>query len=505
MVYFSSAVGLINSGDTPQFFTTEALIKYQDIELQHFQNNPHYFVYPDVYNYNDKLFALRGIVFSYLMVPVHIFASQISGFFTTNNFPHTILSPNFKYELAITSLFTSFSVLGLYLIFLLLQELKIKQWIQYIVILSVAIGTYLWKYSSYYSRFSINILILGLTSYCLGCFLKRKKNYWLIMALIGVVIAYGVDMILSLALASFFIWFLVYCLIKKIFSSHQLIRIIFFPAVLLLIIMYLNYANYGNILSNQSNQISIVKKYRMSSFDLFSTPIFPTIINILFGNGKIFPESFRNLSAFNKEFNIFISAEYAKKYNFYGIFTISPFILFASYIFFIKKKMVKITKILHLFLFTTFILGIIINLKVVSFWGGNQYDIRYFYPYAILLAVPTAFFLQSVSMIRSKIIKYIFIFLFLCSSAFSVVMAWLGVINMYMPALTGERRIWMDIGDLGQSFSSHSYLEYLNATFLNRENAWIAVMLSIFGYAIFRIVNDLIFQFFRGNNTHIHR
>ena len=486
-VYFSSSVGLINSGDTPQFFTTEALIKYQDIELEHFQDNPHYFVHPDVYTRNGKLFALRGVVFSYLMIPLHTFASYISGFFTTNNFPQNVISPNFKYELAITSLFTSFSVFGLYLIFLLQKELKAERWVEYINIISIAFGTYIWKYSSYYSRFSINICILGLTSYCFGFFLKRKKINWLIISLVWVVTAYGVDMILALALAIFFICFLAYYLIKKIFSPHQFIRIVFFPAVLLFIIMYLNYANYGNVLSNQSNQISIVKKYHMSSFDLFSTPIFPTIMSVLFGNGKIFPESFANLSAFNKEFNISISAEYAKKYNFYGIFTVSPFILFITPVFFMKKKIVKNIKILQMFIFSTFVLGVIINLKVVCFWGGNQYDIRYFYPYSLLLAVPLVFVLDNISTLRLKIARYLFWAFYIIALLFSFAMSWLGVINMYKPALTGERRIWMEIYDLPMKLTQYSLREYLDATFLNRENAWIAIAISIIGYFSFRI------------------
>jgi len=81
-------------------------------------------------------------------------------------------------------------------------------------------------------------------------------------------------------------------------------------------------------------------------------------------------------------------------------------------------------------------------------------------------------------------------------------MGWLGVISMYLPSLTGERRIWMDIYDFPTKLTQHSFNEYLNATFMNRENAWIAVALSIIGYVIFRTVDFVIhnfhFKFFEG-------
>ena len=71
-------------------------------------------------------------------------------------------------------------------------------------------------------------------------------------------------------------------------------------------------------------------------------------------------------------------------------------------------------------------------------------------------------------------------------------MGWLGVINMYKPALTGERRIWMEIYDLKTQFFNHSFKDYLDATFMNRENFWIPIALSIMFFLIYQLVIFLI-------------
>jgi len=75
-VYFSSSVGLMNSMDTPQFFTTEALIQNHNIDISVFRYDPHYFVWPDVYNYKNQTLGLRGYLTSVLYLPLHIISNQ---------------------------------------------------------------------------------------------------------------------------------------------------------------------------------------------------------------------------------------------------------------------------------------------------------------------------------------------------------------------------------------------------------------------------------------------
>ena len=134
-----------------------------------------------------------------------------------------------------------------------------------------------------------------------------------------------------------------------------------------------------------------------------------------------------------------------------------------------------------------FLFGITIISKTPFFWGGNQYDVRYFYSYTVLLVFPAAFVLQEIFKTKNKLIKNFFVFAFIISSIFSLIMGWLGVINMYKPALTGERRIWMEIYDLPNQFFNHSFKEYTDATFMNRENFWIPIVLSFLFYLFYRL------------------
>ncbi|KKP60339.1 MAG: hypothetical protein UR54_C0014G0007 [Candidatus Roizmanbacteria bacterium GW2011_GWA2_34_18] len=493
-VYFSSSVGLINSGDTPQYFTTEALITKKNIDIKSFNNDPHFFVYPDVYEDNGRLLSLRGIVFSFIMIPLHLFSNFIKNIFSINIFSPILKVPNFRYELAITSFFSVFSVLGLYLIFKLIKKVVKNDSVSYISVFLLSFGTYIWKYGNSYIRQGLVILILSFCTYSLYSFLNSKKRFWLISFFIMIVLSYGIDMFLFISLAFFSVIFLIYLLIKKIYPFRKILSSLFFPTLFILFIFFCNYINYGNILSNQTHQQQINKKHIIKKQYLFSTPIFPTINHVLFGFGKISLSSFKNFKMLDSEYIKTMSVDYAKKYNFFGIFIVSPFLFFSLFylykIFFLKVS--NNIYVINLFCFFVFTLGIILNTKVLVFWGGNQYDIRYFYPYVILLGLPLSLSLQEIIKSKNRLFKIILEFLFLLSAIFSLLMGWLGVINMYKPALTGERRIWMEIYDLKTQFFNHSFKDYLDATFMNRENFWIPIALSIMFFLIYQLVIFLI-------------
>ncbi len=105
--------------------------------------------------------------------------------------------------------------------------------------------------------------------------------------------------------------------------------------------------------------------------------------------------------------------------------------------------------------------------------------------------MPLVLFFNEIDNLSNKFIKYIIYIFFTISFIFSLIMGWLGVINMYKPALTGERRIWMDVYDLPKDFSKHSFKEYLDATFLNRKNFWIPIMFSLIFLLIYLSLKNL--------------
>jgi len=507
-VYFSSSVGLMNSMDTPQFFTTEALIQNHNIDISVFRYDPHYFVWPDVYNYKNQTLGLRGYLTSILYLPLHIISNKIQFLFSDGNFPINVTnSPNFLYELSITSLSTIFSVIGLIFIFFTGLRLTNNRFISSIVTLLLSFGTYTWKYSSTYSRHGITVALIGLSLYSICMIYKKKGNNWLWLYVYYVIwsISFGIDFILFFALSIYLFLLIInqsyhYFIYQKKSKYSYIFKGLIIGLIIILANIIINIKFYGTLMYGQFDKWNYLKNVIDVPLlrILSSTPIYPTILTVLFNAGKI-PES--AFSAFEKlpiKISELLSVKYAKQYNFFGILTISPFLLFG--ILLSIKQIIKNFRII-LFVIIVFSIGIIINTMVLYFWSGTQYDIRYFYPYSLLLSVPLYFAIQNTNNIKLKkrIIYYI---IFLVTSLFSLIMGWLGVISMYLPSLTGERRIWMDIYDFPTKLTQHSFNEYLNATFMNRENAWIAVALSIIGYVIFRTVDFVIhnfhFKFFEG-------
>ena len=273
---------------------------------------------------------------------------------------------------------------------------------------------------------------------------------------------------------------------KNLFIKHIKSLLIYLTpsAILLSLTCLLSLYWYNNIFANIYFENIILKShFNGNVFQTWlSTPVFPTIFYILFGFGKIHPESFIHFNQLAQEVKIYASVDYAMKYNFYGLFTISPFLLFSF--FSIGLFLKKLHRNIVIFCFLMFSIGVFFNMKVFSFWGGNQYDVHYIYPYVLYLCIPTALAI-SYLMTRRLIIRIPAVLLIVATGIWSIYMGWFGVLNMYKPALTGERRIWIEPNQLMSLFSNYSNRQILDATFPNRENWFIAMLLAIILYFIF--------------------
>lgn len=500
VTYFVSSVGLINSGDTPQYFTTEAIIKHQSLDMSFFANDPHYFIYPDYFIQNEQILSMRGYVFSFITIPIHLLSTLVKHYLNSTNFESIVVTQNFNYELAITSIFTGFSVAGLYFIYLTLKKYSNKT-IALISVLLFAFGSFIWKYSALYARHGLMVFAIGLFIYQSYIFVQNKnkhKNYLsLAINMLITSVIFGVDIIIFLT----FVLANIYLIIMHLFEIrkakqevikpyHKINKSTFYIVVLASIIFFiqliLNYHFYNSPLASQNTKNVVLMQSELNKKDMSkawsSTPFWPTILVVLFNYSTIPSESFSNYDSLPKIFYEYASVDFAKKYEFYGLFIISPFILLTLILNFKIDK----NKVLGLAMFLS---SVAINSKVLCFWAGNQYDVRYFYPYILFLSFFVADFLKKT--IRSK--KYIncliLYFSFFILSSFSIFMGWLGVINMFKPALTGERKIWLTLSNL-------SYLKQIdkqtliNATFPNREN-WATAVVLYFVFLI--IVRKVIF------------
>jgi hypothetical protein len=497
-----SAVGLYNSNDAPQYFTGEAIVKHHSIDIGSFSADKHYFVHPDVTVVNGRSVGIRGYMVSLLTTPLHVAAEFIGPLLTTKNMPPEILSAGFKKELALTQLFPIFTIIGLGFLYVTVQEVVGVSWIAALSILLMGLGTYAWKFGTMYARQPIMLALLGAAIFLVWRIHNNKshknvRGYLYIYALLAA-LSFGIDSILFLALSLYFGLYL----FMNVRRDRGVLLALIPYAALVATLAFSHYYFYNNLnfaLYNAYPVLLTIPEAERSAF-LLSTPLFPTVFYILFGFGQLPAASFTHFLPYPEVATAF-SASFAQRYMFYGLFSVSPFLLLSIFGFkSTSKKHTQPYTQLMIFSGLLFIIGILANTKNFGFYAANSYDIRYFYPYAMLLVVPSAMGMKRLIQGARQAYKAIVVattILFL--ALFSIFMSWIGLLNMYKSSLTGERRIWIDHTGFN-TLSSHTYLEYLNATFLNRENIGVAVLLCVVAILISLGIRQIFFP-----QTHLSR
>jgi hypothetical protein len=119
-----------------------------------------------------------------------------------------------------------------------------------------------------------------------------------------------------------------------------------------------------------------------------SAPLHIVLPAVLFNAGKLPSGAFTHFDTLPSAAAVFTSVQYAKINDFYGMFVLSPFLVL-GFVFplFRRDRRILFLNGISVFLFFLNMAG---NAKFYAFWGGNQYDIRYFYPFCILLVIPFA-------------------------------------------------------------------------------------------------------------------
>jgi hypothetical protein len=486
IVYFLSASGLYNSMDATQYFTAESLINNFHPAIDNHEKSPHYFVFPDIFYYQNHTFGARGFLNSFLNIPIHIGSHVTKGAFLTDSFPkEATKSPTFKHELSVTSFYVLYTVLGIYYLNKTLLSTTKNSFLSLLTSIFVAFGTYNWKYSSSYIRQGMIVFIIGFGMYTATAFAKGKDRNSIQKLLILLSLSYGIDTPLFAGI----LLFLCFYIAVNVFRNHPIDipkKGVVAALLILLIQISLNYAWYGNIFSSQTFRQPTVKRAvgEKSKLVWISTPLYPTIREVLFSYDKIHPSSFRNFSSLPDEIKTFASLKYAKQYTFYGLFIVSPFLLYFVFSF-LDTKTVKKYNWVYLFCLIVSITGIMLNSKVLIFWGGNQYDIRYFYPYSIPLAFLAAVGVNS--LITLKKLRFLSVLFYIVLGLFSIFMGWLGVLNMYKPSLSGERKIWVE-AKTANILNSYSLSELINHTFPNLINLPIALLSTALLMLAFKIL-----------------
>ncbi len=491
-VFFSSSVGLMNSGDAPQYFTGEALLKQASPDLAPFKEDPHFFVWPDFYEDSGRVLSYRGFTTSLLSLPFHMAGRVFSPFFETLRFPAQTGTEGFPRELATVSFFTVFSAVGIMVLWKIMRESGIGRFSRTAAVLLAAFGTYIWKYSSFYSRHGVIVFLLALFLFSFWRILRGDKNRFVLAAPAVIsALAFGIDSILCISLlAAVILYHAVLYLGKKqrfLKPSHHITGVLVF-----MIIIILNGLYYGNVQSVQSlssfqfEGIPMEKRLGVAT----SAPLHIVLPAVLINAGKLPSQAFSHFDTLPSAAAVFTSVEYAKIHDFYGMFVLSPFLVLGfGFPLFRRDRRILFLNGISVFLFFLNMAG---NAKFYAFWGGNQYDIRYFYPFCILLVIPFAQVVDGM-LKKGTGVRIATLLAVVFTGIWSMFQGFLGVIGMYHPSLGGERRIMYAVRDMMR----YTREDYVNAAFMNRDNAWIAVAVTLFAFSLYLFISSL----FSGHKT----
>ncbi len=488
VVYFISASGLYNSADAPQYFTVKSLLEKNSVDISGYANSAHYFVFPDIfYGRNGETFGVRGYMTSVMTIPFYQVGQLVSGLVNTDGFPvQATVAADFKTELVVTGLFGAFTALGIGYLVAVLAMMGTGRWMRWFLGLAVGLGTYAWKYANLISRHGLEVFYIGMVGYLVVKFSKGKNNgksmWWCLGGLWGT--ALGIDVSLFVGLSLFLgVWLWLNTPRRLMFKIVALAMCTVGCQVLLNFHWYGQVSSWGT--TKQPTVLGIVGPNRINEVWL-STPWWPAVRSVLFNWGKLGTDSFSNFDNYPKELRVFASADFAQRYNFYGIFAISPFLLFVLLSGFWYKSFDRMERDVVLFSLIIFIFGVGLNAKVLNFWGGNQYDVRYFYPFASGLILPVGLVVNKMRTTKWWTAKL----LFGAAVMFSIFMGWMGQLNMFKPALTGERKIWIEApGDIFKSKLEDGQL--LQSTFYNLGNFQVGLVLVGVGIVLLMIVSRL--------------
>lgn len=253
---------------------------------------------------------------------------------------------------------------------------------------------------------------------------------------------------------------------------------------LIVINTVLNYLWYGTALFSQTHRMPLTEQAGLVGVSVWmSTPLIPTVWYVLFGSGYLPDSVFRNFQEFDPTIAKYSSLPFIKAAYFLGIFTWLPYAWFGLGVFLRMHR-----KYLPLLVYCSlmFCLNVIATTKKLGFWGGNQYDVRYFYPLILFPGIFIVLGLQTVytrfSGLRHRVF-FLSLFLLLMFSSFRI--GWVGVLNNFQPAVHGENKVTVNVMTARGILHRYTLSTPLTATFMNKRNAWIGAVVAYILFAYF--------------------
>lgn len=462
--YFFSGVGLTNSGDSPQYRLTQALVDRRSVCLLKEDK----YVYPDIGLVGGNcIVSGRGAGESIIAIPFYIFSKYTYKFV---RLPYNGFNPGVDQNSGIeasTAMINALSgSLCVFLVFKISVLLFYNKKASAIASFLFMVGTLNWKYSSIFYRHTISLLFMLLSTYLLIKLIKycsRRDMFSFVLFCLSVAINIFIEPTsLFFCLTVVFVYLVVTTLHNKdivnIFVKSLLLAFIIvfvnFPIFAYNFYLFKNPFNYG--WESQSVNTWLANKQQS-----FSTPFIPSLITNLFNpNIKISQNTFSQYLLDNEQIKIQQSYYYASRYNYKGVFAQSPFLLLV----FISPLLLRNKKYYFLLMFLA-IVATLLSFKYLVFYSPNSYDTRFFLPiYAFftILTVPTISVFINTKNISKKLF---FVFLLLMLTLISVFNGWVSTVENYAPHVTGEKRTIAV-----QLLQSHNLLSVIIETFPNVYN-----------------------------------
>lgn len=481
ILFFTTSVGIMNSGDGTQYALTKALVEKQTVQIDDF----FYYTYNTDYAvFNDHYYSDREPGQSFMAVPFYAMGKLLN--------PITVLPYNGQHEGSTadagvqvhTIMFVSLlAALAVVLVYKIAFHFTQKRLPSFLTAGTLAVGTLVWKYSSGFYRQPVTMCFLLLAFYCI---LKGRSASKLFLSGIFLGLTLACDLTMIFPVGAFVLYIVFTSIVKQL--SHHKVLIVFFIGIVISLALNAGYnavvfkSPFTNPHLYEGNPNWAFQK---NAYSNFQSPIQYSLPAVLFSASPLSPKAIAPIFWNDDVLRDAQGASWATKRQFKGIFTQTPVLYLAlfGFIYLLRKKEIIVCFLLG----ATFIVPMSM---LTMYYSANTYDTRYFLQAVPFITIGLAGWYTWLFGLKRKLMKMFLIIISLDLTALSLYHGWYSVVTHYAPNLTGEIRFNPeDTVDMATLFIN---------TFPNIYNLHIAVIYILLVYSTYKL-----YLFCR--NQYVHR
>lgn len=442
-IYFASGVGVMNSADASQYALAQSIVDRRSLNIDPYQQ----YINPDYSSYKNHVYSNRNPGESFLLVPFYIMAKIIAPI---SNMPYGGDRPGIDSS-SKTEVFTAISsnmsaagilVVLYHLSFLMTRNMKAS----FLAVLSLGLGTLLWKYSATFQRQTLVSLFMISSILCLWKFhtILDKNLYRMYVALIGVMcgLAFLCDPVVVFMLPTIITGIIFISKRNGFPLANGLVIFGIFMCIFVLINQLYYFLIFDSFFVTARHFESGPTKWwlRDARF-IFQSPLQHTLPVVLFSNDSIPKEAIAAFVWNDPALRRAESAEFATRIKYLGLFSLSPYLWLSvsGYYGLIKADIYVALAFLGM------VVGNLLPMAAYTmFYNPNSYDTRFFLPSAVALTAGMPFAARFIAGVPGAPARLVLFGMMALAIAASVWNGWIGILAHYAPHVTGERRFDLD-------------------------------------------------------------